>query len=184
MKNPLIEKTLGFIRELHDYASPFYYGASTNALGGVVFGLASPLFNPRILMPQTLPHILSRVLFGAGTGVAYSLGIFVFSLPYLERFTNSVDKRVKSEVAKDIIYSFLSIGISLFVLFGFAYFLFIIYSNRLPVDHDPLSYAEFYSSLLHTNWTEIALIPTSGILIKSLFRAINRLIRPHAKPNT
>ncbi len=175
----MVEKASGFIRELREYAGPFYHSASTNALGGVVFGLLSYYFNPRIPMPQMFPYLFLRGLFGAGAGIAYSLGAFCFSLPYLDGFANFVDKHTRSETAKDVIYSFLSLGASLLILVVFAYFLFVVYSGRIPVKvnegFDYLYLPWFVSSLFLANWAEVALIPVSGILLKASFRTVKRL---------
>lgn len=177
----MVEKALGSLRDLREYGGPFYHGASTNGLGGVVFGLFSYHFNPDFHMPQTLPYVFLRVLFGLGAGVAYSLGAFCFSLPYIDAFANSVDRHVKSETAKDAIYSSLSLATSLLILIVFAYFLFVVYRGRVPVDHSYLSFRWFISSLSLTNWTEVALIPVSGILLKGSLRLLARFSQTHAE---
>jgi len=180
LKNYVVEKACGFVRDLRAYAGPFYYGASTNALGGAVFGLLSYYFNPKIPMLQTAPHLFLRILFGAGAGVAYSLGAFFFSLPYVDRVTNIMHKHLKSETARDMIHSFLSLVTTLFFLVVFAYFLFYVYGGRIPVKMDEewsyLTFPWFISSLLHTNWAEVALIPISGIFIKASSRVVRRFL--------
>jgi len=179
------EKFFSFVQDLREYAGPFYYGASTNGLGGVVFGVFSYFFNPKIPMPQTLFHLLLRVLFGASAGVAYSLGGFGFSLPYISRFADDLDKHAKSGTARDIIYSFLSLGTSLFILVVSAYVLFFVYGGRIPVKMNEewtyLTMRWFISSLSYTNWTEVALIPLSGILVKGLFRAARASMCSHSQ---
>ncbi len=176
----VVEKASGFIRDLREYTGPFYYGASTNALGGAVFGLLSYYFNPMIPMQQALPYVFLRVLFGAGSGVAYSLGAFCFSLPYLDEFTNLINKRFESGTIRDAVYSFLSLWASFFILVVFAYFLFFVYGGRIPVKMNGewtyLTLPWFISSLSHTNWSEVALIPVSGILIKGSFRVVKRFL--------
>jgi len=177
------DKVLEFGRDLREYAGPFYYGASTNAAGGVIFGVFSCYFNPQIPMPQTVFHLLLRVLFGVSAGVAYSLGAFCFSLPYVDKFSRLVDKRVESETARDVIYSFLSIGASLLVFLVFAYILFFVYRGRFPVkmnsDWTYVTLSWFTSSLSYTNWAEVALIPVSGILIKGSLRVVKGLFHRH-----
>lgn len=168
----------GFIHELREYAGPFYYGASTNALGGIVFGILSNYFNPRIPMPEAPPYIFLRVLFGLGAGVAYSLGAFGLTLSYINRFANLINKNFKNGTARDSIYSFLSIGASLFILVVSAYFLFLVYGGRVPVKMNEestyLSFSSFISSISRTNWTEVVLIPIYGILIKGSLRTVKR----------
>lgn len=175
MKNRIVESISRSIRDLHEYASPFYHAASTNALGGTVLGFFSHYFDPKIPMVQTLPHIFLRILFGAGAGVAYSLGGFCFSLPYLDGFAKLLDKHIKSETAKDAIYSFLSIFMTLLILVFFGYFLFLVYHGRVPVNNSYLTFPTFLSSLSNTNWVELAVIPLSGILIKGFIRALTRV---------
>ncbi|MFQ6095812.1 MAG: hypothetical protein ACE5NN_06680 [Candidatus Bathyarchaeia archaeon] len=189
----MIKRISDSIRDLREYGASVYYGVSTNGLGGVIFGLLSGYFNPRVPMPPTLPQVLMRILFGAGAGVAYSLGAFIFTMPYLESLANFINKHVKSEAGRDLIYSFLSIGTSLAVLVIFAYFLFSVHRGRIPVfpgripvfpfsptpvTHKYLVFQWFVSSLTLTNWTEIALIPLSGTLLKELLRVLRRILQP------
>ena len=172
----MIERILNYIRDLRENGAPVYYSISTNGVGGIVFGLVSEYFNPAVPMPQTLPYIIMRVLFGAGAGIAFSLGAFCFTMPYTEKLADLINKHIKSEVGRDLAYSFLSIGVSLVVLIGFAYFLFTLYKGRVPVDSKTLIFPWFISSLVLTNWIEIASIPLSGTVLKGLFRALRKTL--------
>ena len=171
----MIERISNYIRDLKENGAPVYYSTSTNGLGGIVFGLVSWYFNPRVPMPQTLPYMMMRVLFGAGAGVAFSLGAFCFTMPYTEKLADLTNKHIKSDIGRDLIYSFLSIGVSLVVLIGFAYFLFSLYRGRIPVDHKTLIFPWFISSIVLTDWAEIASIPLSGTVLKGLLRALRKI---------
>jgi hypothetical protein len=172
----MTERISNYIRDLRENGAPVYYSTSTNALGGIVFGLVSGYFNPKVPMPQTLPYMIMRVLFGAGAGIAFSLGAFCFTMPYTEKLADSINKHIKNEVGRDLIYSFLSIGVSLAVLIGFAYFLFSLYRGRIPVDHKTLIFPWFISSIVLTDWIEIASIPLSGTVLKGLLRAFRKIL--------
>jgi hypothetical protein len=172
----MIERISNYIRDLKENGAPVYYSTSTNGLGGIVFGLVSGYFNPEVPMPQTLPYVIMRVLFGAGAGVAFSLGAFCFTMPYTEKLADLINKHIKSDIGRDLIYSFLSIGVSLAVLIGFAYFLFSLYRGRIPVDHKTLIFPWFISSIVLTDWAEIAMIPLSGTVLKGLFRALRKTL--------
>ena len=172
----MIERILNYIRDLRENGAPVYYSISTNGLGGIVFGLVSEYFNPAVPIPQTLPYMLMRVLFGAGAGIAFSLGAFCFTMPYTQKLPELINKHIKSGVGRDLAYSFLSIGVSLVVLIGFAYFLFAIYRGRIPVDHKTLIFSWFISSIVLTDWLEIASIPLSGTVLKSVFRALRKTL--------
>lgn len=130
-------------------------------------------------MPQASADLFLRALFGFGTGVAYSLGAFCFSIPYLDGFANFIDRQVNSKTAKDVIYSFLSFGASLLALLLFAYLLFFVYRGQVPVKMDDdwsyLQFSWFISSLYRANWTEVGLIPIYGILLKGSIRAAWRM---------
>jgi hypothetical protein len=171
----MIERISNYIRDLRENGAPVYYSTSTNGLGGIVFGLVSGYFNPKVPIPQTLPYMIMRALFGAGAGVAFSLGAFCFTMPYTEKLADLINKHIKSDIGRDLIYSFLSIGVSLAVLIGFAYFLFSLYRGRIPVDHKTLIFPWFISSIVLTDWIEIASIPLSGTVLKGLLRALRKI---------
>lgn len=177
MKNHVV----GFLRELHEYAAPFYHGASTNALGGgVVFGFLSPYFDSAIPSPREPLFMLLRVLFGLGAGTAYSLGAFFFTLPYLEKVAILIDKNCRNEPARDTIFSFLSLGTSFFLFVAFAYILFLVYGGRIPVGMNSgstyLYLSWFISSLSRTNWVQVLLIPIGGILIKGAYWLVKAVV--------
>ncbi len=176
MVNYITRKVEEYLREMHESLNPFYHGAGTNAAGGILFGLFSNYFNPRIVMPHTFFHVMLRMFLGSFVGIAFSLGALFLSLPYIEDLSRIMDRWIRRDVLEDLIYGFLSLWLSIVALLSFGFLIFSVYGWRIPVNNLYITYSWFISSLTYTRWNEIFLIPIFGVSVKMIYKMLLKIV--------